>query len=231
MLIWYIKYLWRPWLIGIFMNWQSLSIIVDLVQSTVSGMSQRGLHDKQEKGFHFPLRKALHPRKTQSPDSRLPTCSTIWYLIEVSSLAQFLFSTRAVSSWTEGKQCIPTPRNSKCLPTLSVLWEKHITLRMLGKENLPWRKPASFTAAPSQIAARNWFDWIPYSTARHWINLYASSSAFMLLARISNLTSLSCIFHLLSMKRTVIANASPKFHVSSLLNSINRNVTVWLTCR
>ena len=99
--------------------------------------------------------------------------------------------------------------NSKCFPTLSTVCEKRMTLRILGKKNMTWRNPASFTDAPSLIAARRWFGCIPYSTARHWISLWASSSAFMLLARISNLRSLCCIFQSLSMKRTIIANASP----------------------
>lgn len=62
-----------------------------------------------------------------------------------------------------------------------------MTLRILGKKNMTWRRPASFTEAPSLIAARSWFGCIPYSTARHWISLWASSSAFMLFARTSNL--------------------------------------------
>ena len=92
-----------------------------------------------------------------------------------------------------------------------------MTLRILGKKNMTWCNPASFTDAPSLIAARRWFGCIPYSTARHWISLWPSSSTFMLLARISNLRSLCCIFQSLSMKRTIIANASPSlvFHQRS----------------
>ena len=92
-----------------------------------------------------------------------------------------------------------------------------MTLRILGKKNMTWCNPASLTDAPSLIAARRWFGCITHSTARHWISLWASSSAFMLLARISNLRSLCCIFQSLSMKRTIIANASPSlvFHQRS----------------
>ena len=127
------------------------------------------------------------------------------------------------SSWTERKhdmvfqhlENVSRTLNSKCFPTLSIVCEKQMILRILGKKNMTWRNPASFTDAPSLIAARRWFGCIPYSTARHWISLWASSSAFMLLARISNLRSLCCIFQSLSMKPTIIANASPSLVLPS----------------
>ena len=105
--------------------------------------------------------------------------------------------------------------NSKCFPTLSIVCEKQMTLKILGKKTMTWRNPASFTEAPSLIAARSWFGCILYSTAKHWISLWASSSPFMLLARTSSLRSLCCIFQSLSMKRTTIANASPSLVLPS----------------
>ena len=89
----------------------------------------------------------------------------------------------------------------------SIVWEKHVTLNMLGKK-LIWRRPVSFTAAPSFIDAKRWPGRIMHSTTRQWIKRWASSSAFMLFARTFSFTSLCCLSHWLSIKRTTVAKTS-----------------------
>lgn len=165
---------------------------------------------KREPGVYFFLEKTPHAQNTALLDLGLPTYSTTSFLSLDALQFLSLFSMLCGQlGWEHG---FPVPRKcvqyTKFNQIQSIVWEKQVTLNMLGKKKRIWRRQASFNAAPSLIHAKSWSGRIMHSTARHWVKRLASSSAFMLFARTSSFTSLGCRSHWLSIKRTTIAKAS-----------------------